>query len=93
VRRAALRRLPPFAVGTQVELSDGQPAVVVAPSFEQPCRPAVRLLTTGPAEHPVTFQLADRPELSIVASAGVDVRRWLFTLDGRAENIPPAAAA
>lgn len=93
VRRAALRRLPPFAIGTQVELSDGQAAVVVAPNLEQPCRPAVRLLTTGPAEHPVTFQLADRPELSIISSAGTDVRQWIFTLDARTENIPPAAAA
>lgn len=93
VRRAALRRLPPFAIGTQVELSDGQAAVVVTPNMAQPCRPAVRLLSAGPAEHATTFPLADRPELSIVSCAGVDVRKWIFTLDERTENQPPAAAA
>src|SRR5262249_37883776 len=39
VRRAALRRIPPFAVGSQVKLSDGRKAVVIAPSMENPCRP------------------------------------------------------
>ncbi len=81
VRLAALRRLPPFAVGSQVRLSDGRSAVVVAPNLEQPCRPSVRLLEEpADGEPPATIHLAEHLRLHITTYAGTDVRKWLFTL-------------
>lgn len=83
VRLAVLRRIPPFAVGSQVRLSDGQSAVVIAPNLRQPCRPTVRLLDRSPqpSELPhTTLNLADHRALHITAYAGVDVEKWLFEL-------------
>lgn len=40
-----LRLIPPFMVGSVVQLSDGQHAVVVDNHPESPCRPTVRVLT------------------------------------------------
>lgn len=83
VRLAVLRRIPPFAVGSQVRLSDGQSAVVIAPNLRQPCRPTVRLLDKSPqpSELPhTTLNLADHRALHITAYAGVDVEKWLFEL-------------
>ncbi|MEX0655522.1 MAG: HD domain-containing phosphohydrolase [Phycisphaeraceae bacterium] len=86
VRDAVLRRLPPFAIGTRVTLSDGRLAVVIRPSVEQPCRPTVRLI--GEADRAedgsyVTVDLRITPELSVAACGGHDVRPYLFTLDER----------
>ncbi|MEE9129559.1 MAG: HD domain-containing protein [Phycisphaerales bacterium] len=83
VRLAVLRRIPPFAVGSQVRLSDGQSAVVIAPNLRQPCRPTVRLLhrSPQPSELPhTTLNLVDHRALHITAYAGVDVEKWLFEL-------------
>ncbi len=88
VRLAVLRRLPPFAVGSQVELSDGRPAVVIAPNLRQPCRPTVRVLSTSDDGVVPTLDLEERRQLSIVTYAGVEVRQWLFEL---AEPKPGAA--
>jgi HD-GYP domain-containing protein (c-di-GMP phosphodiesterase class II) len=83
VRRVMLRRMPPFAMGAQVRLSDGRAAAVVAPNVGQPCKPTVKLLTTetrdGTEIYP-TIALAEQPRLQIVEVGGVDVRQWLYHL-------------
>lgn len=93
VRDAMLRRVPPFAVGSRVVLSDGRAAVVVAPCPEQPCRPTVRLLGDEPARNlaisgdadakPAALDLRLHRDLHIVRCGGVDVEPYLFTLPER----------
>jgi HD-GYP domain-containing protein (c-di-GMP phosphodiesterase class II) len=83
VRLAVLRRIPPFAVGSQVTLSDGRSAVVTAPNLLQPCRPTVRLLDGGPADDRAegrNVELAGNANLHVVTCAGADVRKWAFQL-------------
>ena len=83
VRLVVLRRIPPFAVGSQVHLSNGRPAVVTSPNTRQPCRPTVRLLdeSTQTAEHKhATLDLEAHPELHITHYAGSEVEKWLFEL-------------
>ncbi len=82
VRRAVLRRLPPFAVGSQVELSDGRSAVVIAPNSRQPCRPTVRLLdeTDPVSDAPITLDLIEHRRLCITSCVGDPVRPALFEL-------------
>ncbi len=84
IRAAMLRKLPPFALGTKVTLSDGRIGAVVAPNINQPCRPVVRMLTdkSGRELGDVlpTVVLEDCPDLHISAAAGVDVGRYLFEL-------------
>lgn len=83
VRRVILRRMPPFALGSQVRLSDGRAAAVIAPCIKQPCRPTVRLLVPedrdGSPVYP-TIELINHDHLSIVEAAGLDVRKWLYHL-------------
>lgn len=93
VRRAVLRRVPPFAVGSEVTLSDGRRAVVVTPSLADPCRPTVRLL--GPVDGPApdgdtVFDLRANPGVSIAQYLGIDVSRWLYT--AAAHDTPPEQA-
>ena len=85
IRRATLRRIPPFAVGSQVGLSDGRKAVVVSPSMDEPCRPTVRPLTSSGAAAPA-LDLAQSPGLSVTHYLGVEVHKWLYT-------VPSPAAA
>ena len=83
VRRTVLRCIPPFAVGSQVGLSNERAAVVTAPNLRHPCRPTVRLLEKSAgstADQPITIDLVDRPELRVVSYAGMDVEQWLFEL-------------
>ncbi len=83
VFKAVLRKIPPFAVGSYIMLSDGQPAVVVAPSLEDPCRPSVRLLAEDartPDGQAITIDLLYRPDLHIARAAGYNVTPYLFTL-------------
>jgi HD-GYP domain-containing protein (c-di-GMP phosphodiesterase class II) len=83
VRLAVLRRIPPFAVGSQVVLSDGRAAVVVAPNLRQPCRPSVRLLGQAGRQsggEPETVNLSDHPQVHVASCAGDDVRQWVFQL-------------
>ena len=95
VRLAVLRRIPPFAVGSQVVLNDGRPAVVITPTLMQPCRPSIRLLDEQEGRsgrERETVSLADHPELHIVACAGTDVSKWVFQLaEPRPRKAPPAA--
>lgn len=90
VRRAVLRRIPPFAVGSKVMLNDGRAGVVTSPNVHEPCRPAVRLLEPDSSqddEAARTIPLQNHPELFIRTCAGVDVIPWLFTIS------PPKAEA
>ena len=78
-----VRRLPPFALGSRVVLSDGRAAAVIAPSLYQPCRPTVRLLDEAdrlPDGSFPTFDLRGRPEVWIAEAQGRDVTPWLFEL-------------
>lgn len=85
VKRAVLKRIPPFGVGTHVTLSDGRQAVVTAPNLKEPCRPAVRPLDGSPLTPDARSLPADRkqwlpPHLHIVECAGIDVEPWLYEL-------------
>jgi HD-GYP domain-containing protein (c-di-GMP phosphodiesterase class II) len=90
VRLAVLKRVPPFAVGTQVTLSDGREGVVTQPSTKDPCRPVVRVLETGSElrspEDCTHVDLTGRRDLHIAASAGVGVGQWLFEISDRANT-------
>lgn len=79
VRRSALRRIPPFVVGSQVGLNNGRPAVVIAPNLKHPCRPMVRLLDTS-AKEPTMVDLSVREDLRIRSYTGIEVEQWLFEL-------------
>lgn len=83
VRDLMIRRLPPFPIGALVRLSDGGRAVVVRPNFQQPCRPAVRLLDGAgrqeAGEQP-TIDLEACPDRHIVECAGQAVEEHLFDL-------------
>lgn len=90
------RLIPPFMVGSMVELSNGKHAVVIENHIEAPCRPTVRLLSEsiygaraqveGP---PVDLRLCREP--CIYKASGVDVRPYLF--EGKAcSGIPMSAA-
>lgn len=80
VRRAMLLRLPPFAVGSDVRLSDGRRAVVIEPSAVEPCRPKVRVLPAADATaaEPCTIDLREARDVSVAFSVGVDVREYLY---------------
>ena len=95
VRRAVLRRLPPFAIGSQVELSDGRNAVVIATNSRQPCRPTVRLLdATDPVSgRPIALDLVEHRHVCITSCLGEPVRRSLFELPEPYAAQPPSEAA
>ncbi len=95
VRRAVLRRLPPFSVGSRVELADGLAAVVIATNERQPCRPTVRLLddTDAKSGEPIVLNLGEHPQVCITSCVGEPVRRWLFDLPGTRTAEPPSEAA
>lgn len=86
VRQTMLRHLPPFPVGSLLRLSDGRPAVVIAPSVIQPCRPMVRLLDeaqrNAEGKYP-TLNLRDHPAVQVAECAGVNVQPWLFEVPAR----------
>lgn len=79
VRRAILRRVPPFPVGAHVGISDGRRGVVLEPNAEAPFRPTIRVLSDRPAnaddpfDDAETLRLANYPHLRIVRCAGCDV--------------------
>ena len=95
VRRAVLRHLPPFAIGSQVELSDGRNAVVICPNSRQPCRPTVRLLdeTDAVSGRPIALDLVEHRPVCITSCVGEPVRRRLFELPEPRRAEPPSEAA
>jgi hypothetical protein len=94
VRRSLLLRVPPFAVGTEVKLSDGRRAVVVAPKADDPCRPEVRALT-GPdgqrCEQADTIDLSTHPPLKITHAMGDEVGSFLYSPPPPPPTSEPAA--
>jgi HD-GYP domain-containing protein (c-di-GMP phosphodiesterase class II) len=81
VRRAMLARIPPFAVGAEVRLSDGRRGIVATPSVIEPCRPVVRILSDAKGvrmEQARTVDLAETPGLAITHSLGEDVGKYLY---------------
>lgn len=87
VRRAALLRIPPFAIGTSVRLNDGRSGVVVAPTPDDPCRPLVRLAPKRD-EEPETVDLHSTPGVQITHALGEDVAKYHY----EAPAIPMAEA-
>lgn len=90
VRRAMLMRVPPFAIGTEVRLSDGRRCVVMSPNPERPCRPVVRVLADGAGARPteaVNVDLAgedvERSGLSITHAMGEDVSGYVYEIPKR----------
>lgn len=77
VRRALLLRVPPFAIGTEVRLSDGRRCVVQAPNVADPCRPVVRVLDAK-AKEPEIVDLHAMPGVRITHALGEEVARYLY---------------
>lgn len=94
VRRSMLLRVPPFAIGSEVTLSDGRRCAVMAPHATLPCRPVVRVLAEASGERPreaMNIDLADeeseRAGLAISRAMGEDVSGLVYevpTLDAPA---------
>ncbi len=84
IRRAMLRAVPPFCVGSDVRLSDGRRAAVILPNLDEPCRPIVRILEGGiaPVQIDHKLDLTDYPDLYISHYLGTDVTGWLYSLAG-----------
>lgn len=81
IRRALLLRIPPFAIGTDVCLSDGRRAVVVAPTPDDPCRPVVRVLTDAAGERLESGDNIDlhvTPSLTITHMMGEEVGAFMY---------------
>ncbi|MBI1190200.1 MAG: hypothetical protein GC200_05900 [Tepidisphaera sp.] len=80
VRAAMLARIPPFAIGTQITLSNGRRGVVVRPNLESPCRPEVRLIPDRDSDTPQTLALDATRSVTITHALGVDVANYLYDL-------------
>ena len=80
---AALRCIPPFALGSCVTLSDGRKAVIVDLNRDTPCQPAVQVVPEGCATNATTGEtvdLATTTELSVAYDGGCAVSEYLYTL-------------
>jgi response regulator RpfG family c-di-GMP phosphodiesterase len=83
IRRTLLLRVPPFAIGADVRLSDKRRAVVVAPNPDDPCRPVVRPLSDearskGTLDAVKAIDLHETPGLTITHYMGEDVAGHLY---------------
>lgn len=77
------RLVPPFMVGSVVQLSDARHAVVLQNHLEAPCRPTVRILTGSVYERGSRVQGAPLDlrfyrNLHVARIDGTDVTRYLF---------------
>lgn len=97
VRRAALLRIPPFAIGTSVRLSDGRAGVVIAPEPTDPCRPKVRVALPkkdkSGAPSSLTIDLRTTPGLAITHALGQDVGKYIYAVPPEAPLAPAATDA
>ncbi|MBL8745450.1 MAG: HD domain-containing protein [Phycisphaerae bacterium] len=93
VRSAMLLRMPPFAIGTEVRLSDSRRAVVVEPCAEDPCRPTVRALPDSSEAEPETVALSSRRDLTITHSLGEEVGKYLYEAPAAVSVADAARAA
>jgi HD-GYP domain-containing protein (c-di-GMP phosphodiesterase class II) len=99
VRDLMLRRIPPFPIGSTVRLSDGRAAVVTSLSFDQPCRPTVRLLSDESASRtndgqPITIALVQESDVHIAEYHGQPVSDYLYEVapSQRAQPVARACA-
>lgn len=90
VRRALLLRIPPFAIGTDVRLSDGRRAVVQAPTLSSPCRPVVRIIDPRSTNAQIV-DLHTTPAVHITHALGVEVAQYSY--EPPAALTPPTAQA
>ncbi len=94
VRYLMIRRLPPFPIGSLVQLSNSRKAVIVSLNFRQPCRPVVRVLDEAcrdkNGELPMLDLDADR-SAHIVEAAGQRVDQYLFDLPNLRTSADQAA--
>lgn len=95
VRRALLLRIPPFAIGTEIRLSNGRRGIVQAPNLADPCRPVIRLLDAR-AKEPEVIDLHATPGVVITHALGIDVGSYLYEPPAAIQpspQSPPAAAS
>ncbi|UCG31812.1 MAG: HD domain-containing protein [Phycisphaerales bacterium] len=80
---AAVRLIPPFPAGVQVELTDGRVAAVLRNNVNSPCRPTVVPLPapdTLPEPDAQPVDLNTVTDVHIAKVAGVDVRSQLYNV-------------
>jgi HD-GYP domain-containing protein (c-di-GMP phosphodiesterase class II) len=83
VLQAAMKCIPPFAIGSCVTLSDGRPAVVTDFNDNSPCQPKVRLLTSGSTPedpHGEELDLSSSGMPHIKKDGKQDVEKFLYRL-------------
>ena len=87
IRQTMLRVIPPFAIGSRVDLSDGRAAVVVAPNRQAPCRPLVRLIgePAGPDGEPAALDLAQCSDVRITSYLGTNVEAYTYDVPAFSE--------
>ena len=78
---AAVRLIPAFPIGVQVELTDGRIAAVVKNSVKAPCKPTVIPLPATnalPKPDAKPIDLSATGNLGVAKVNGVDVRNQLY---------------
>lgn len=91
---AALRCIPPFALGSCVTLSDGRKAIIVDLNSDAPCQPTIQVVPEGCAmDAPTgdTIDLSVADNLFIANDGGCEVREYLYTLPQRRKRKAPVA--
>lgn len=81
VLRAAFRVVPPFPLGTHVQLSDGRQAIVTNLNKSQPCQPTVTLLHNIPvqnthANEEVDLSVVGSPTIARIGDLDVDANDY-----------------
>ncbi len=80
---ALIRLVPPFMVGSVVELDDGRPAVVVCNNAEAPCSPTIQVISGKPGVAGASkvggrIDLRDTKSTTIAKVNGVDIAKYHF---------------
>ena len=96
VVEALMRLVPPFMIGSVVQLSDGTGAVVMSNHPEAPCRPVVKLLDgplceAGTSVRGKQLDLRMCRNLTIAEIDGQDVRGHLYAGELEPEREPAPA--
>lgn len=88
---AALRSVPPFALGSCVTLSDNRKAIVIDLNREAPCYPTVQVVPEGGAmDAPTgeTINLSETTDVWIGYDGGCPVSQYLYKLPKRRRRKP-----
>lgn len=91
--------VPPFPIGSLVELSDGTQAAVLIHNPDEPCLPRVRRISEGgpvsddqgESQKAQDIDLSREKDLVIVSSEGCDVEPFLFSADEGLSDAPSSA--